>query len=87
MFQYCIYFNQPITASSSPSYWNTNLVTNVTAQFQGVNANTGKGLFNNGQVVGGTTAPMGWIFNVTPAQSSFRTNSNLTPQNKPVGVS
>jgi surface protein len=81
MFQYCISFNQNITTSGS--IWNTSLVTTVISQFQGINATTGKGLFNNGQVVGGTTAPMGWTFNVVPTSTNYRTNSNLTSANKP----
>ena len=44
-------------------------------------------LFNNGQNSGGTTAPMGWSFNVTPTSTNYRTNSNLTSSNKPSSLS
>ena len=81
MFQYCTPFNQNITTAGTS--WNTNLVTTVVSQFQGINTTTSKSLFNNGQVVGGTTAPMGWIFNVVPTSTNYRTNCNLTTANKP----
>ena len=87
MFQYCISFNQNITTFGSN--WNTNLVTSVISQFQGISNLSTKGLFNNGQVVGGTTAPMGWTFTVpisAPNQLNFRTNSNLTTTNKPAAL-
>jgi len=84
MFQNCTSFNQNITTSGS--YWNTNKVTTVISQFQGTNATTGKGLFNNGQVVGGITAPMGWVFAAGATKTNFRTNSYLTNGNTPTGT-
>jgi surface protein len=87
MFRYCIPFNQNITKSGSN--WNTNLVTTVASQFQGVNnTSVGKCLFNNGQLFGEITAPMGWTFNniLTLNQTNFSQNSNLTQPNKPAGI-
>jgi len=86
MFRYCIPFNQNITTSGSN--WNTNRVTTIASQFQGVNSSTGKCLFNNGEPLNGITAPMGWTFPLgqLPTQTNFSLNSNLTPPNKPDGI-
>ena len=86
MFQYCFSFNQSITTTTTGIiYWNTNNVTTLVSMFQGTGTNTH--LFNNGQNSGGTTAPMGWSFNVTPTSTNYRTNSNLTSSNKPSSLS
>jgi hypothetical protein len=77
--QYCVFFNQNI--STSGSNWNTNLVTTVASLFNGVS--TVITLFNNSQIITGTTAPMGWIFNVAPTSTNYRTNCRLTASNKP----
>ena len=83
MFQYCIFFNQSITTSGS--IWNTNLVTTVAAIFQG-SSTALITLFNNGQIITGTTAPMGWTFNVVPTSTNYRTNCRLTTNNKPASL-
>ena len=78
MFRYCIAFNQPI--SKSGSYWDTTNVTTVSQMFEGIGTGTGLHLFNNGEAPLGETAPLNWTFkeNVTPTNTSWRTNSNLT---------
>ena len=43
-------------------------------------------LFNNGQIITGQTAPMGWTFNATPTSSNYRTYSRLTASNKPTSL-
>jgi hypothetical protein len=75
-------FNQNITTNGN--IWNTNKVTNVINMFQG----TGpvQHLFNNGQIITGTTAPMGWTFNATPTSTNYRTNCRLTTSNKPASL-
>jgi surface protein len=84
MFTYCISFNQPITRSGI--YWNTDLVTDVSFMFFGINSTTGLHLFNNGEGPGGTTSPMGWIFNIVPISTNYRVNCNLTSTNKPASL-
>jgi len=83
MFRYCIFFNQNITTSVSK--WNTNLVTTVVNLFNGFTTSLIT-LFNNGQIITGTTAPMGWTFNVPPTSTSYRTNCRLTISNKPASL-
>ncbi len=43
-------------------------------------------LFNNGQIITGTTAPMGWTFNTVPSSANYRQNSRLTTGNKPASL-
>jgi len=81
MFQYCVFFNQNITKSGS--YWNTNIVTTVASMFSGTSTSLIT-FFNNGQITTGTTAPMGWTFNVVPTSTNYRTNCRLTDLNKPI---
>ncbi len=83
MFQYCVFFNQNITKSGSN--WNTNLVTTVVSLFQG-SSTALITLFNNGEIITGTTAPMGWTFNVAPTSTNYRTNCRLTASNKPASL-
>jgi surface protein len=83
MFQYCVFFNQNITTSGSN--WNTNLVTTVASLFQG-SSTALITLFNNGEIITGTTAPMGWTFNVAPTSTNYRTNCRLTTSNKPASL-
>jgi hypothetical protein len=83
VFQYCPFFNQSLTTSGT--IWNTNNVTNVNSIFLG-NTVTSQSLFNNGQLTTGTTAPMGWTFNVVPTQLNYRTNCRLTTANKPASL-
>jgi len=83
MFQYCVFFNQSITKSES--VWDTSLVTTVSSTFNG-SGTAAQTLFNNGQVITGTTAPMGWTFNAAPTQTNFRTNCRLTTANKPASL-
>ena len=82
MFQYCIFFNQNI------GNWNTQKVTTVASLFQGVAS--GITLFNNGQIITGTTSPMGvptgWTFNSPPTNTNYRTNCRLTIANKPASL-
>ena len=83
MFQYCVFFNQNITTSGS--IWNTNLVTTVSSLFQG-SGTAAITLFNNGQIITGTTAPMGWTFNAAPTSTNYRLNCRLTASNKPASL-
>ena len=83
MFRYCIFFNQNITTSGS--IWNTDLVTSVVNLFNGTTTSLIT-FFNNGQIITGTTAPMGWTFNVAPTSTSYRTNCRLTTSNKPASL-
>jgi hypothetical protein len=83
IFGNCIFFNQNITTNGG--IWNTNKVTDLASSFFGV-AISGIALFNNGQVITGTTAPMGWTFNVVPTSTNYRTNCRLTSSNKPVSL-
>jgi surface protein len=83
MFQYCLFFNQNITTSGSN--WNTNLVTTVVSLFQG-SSTALITLFNNGEIIIGTTAPMGWTFNVAPTSTNYRLNCRLTTSNKPASL-
>ena len=83
MFQYCLFFNQNI--STSGSNWNTNLVNNLSSMFIGTSTALIT-LFNNGQIITGTTAPMAWTFNVAPTSTNYRTNCYLTTSNKPASL-
>jgi len=83
MFRYCVFFNQNITTSGS--IWNTNLVTTVASLFAGATTSLII-FFNNGQIITGTSAPMGWTFNVVPASGAYRTNCRLTTSNKPASL-
>ena len=83
MFQYCPFFNQSLTTSGN--IWNTNKVTNLSSIFNG-NGSTAFSLFNNGQIITGITAPMGWTFNVIPTSTNYRSNCRLTTSNKPISL-
>lgn len=81
MFQNCVFFNQNITRNAP--IWDTQNVTTIANMFSG--PSTGIiSLFNNGQIITGTTAPMGWIFNNLQSSSSYRNNCRLTDDNKPI---
>jgi len=82
-FQYCPFFNQSLTTSGN--IWNTNNVTSLNTIFNG-NGSNAQSLFNNGQLITGTTAPMGWTFNVVPSATNYRINCRLTTANKPVSL-
>ena len=84
MFKSCIFFNQNITTNGN--IWNTNNVTTVATVFNGSSTSL-INLFNNGQIITGTTAPMGWTFNATPTSTNYRTNCRLTTSNKPASLS
>ena len=84
MFQYCIFFNQSITTSGN--IWNTNLVTTVASLFQGGSSTALITLFNNGQIITGTTAPMGWNTSSVTTSTNYRTNCRLTTANKPASL-
>jgi hypothetical protein len=85
MFQSATFFNQDI--STNGNIWNTNKVTTATSAFAGT-ATSGITLFNNGQIISGTTAPMGWTFSLSPTATltNFRSNCRLTDGNKPSAV-
>ena len=83
MFRNAIFFNQNITTNGN--IWNTNKVTNLTSMFLGSSSSL-INLFNNGQIITGTTAPMGWTFNATPTSTNYRTNCRLTASNKPTSL-
>jgi surface protein len=76
MFRYCRFFNQSLTT------WNTNKVTSLQNCFGGT-VTSGITIFNNGQLITGTTAPMGWQFNNTPNSTGYRTYCRLTDSNRP----
>ena len=83
MFRNAFSFNQYI--STDGNIWNTSNVTDASYMFAGT-ATSGITLFNNGQIISGITAPMGW--NLTSANvSNFRTNCRLTNENKPSTIS
>jgi hypothetical protein len=85
MFRNAVSFNQPISTDMTTNVWNTSNVTDATFMFEGTSPN-GITLFNNGEIISGTTAPMGW--NLTSANvSNFRTNCRLTNENKPLIIS
>ena len=83
MFTVAPFFNQNITTNGN--IWNTTKVTNAVSMFQGT-ATTRITLFNNGQIITGITAPMGWTFAAGATLISFRTNCRLTNSNKPILV-
>lgn len=76
MFNIASSFNQNISYQVVGSKWNTAAVTNMAVMFSGAT------VFNNGQVAGGTTAPLGWLTTgVTIPVASFRASSALTVDN------
>jgi surface protein len=83
MFRYCIYFNQNIGG------WNTSRVTNVSNMFAG-DSTAEITLFNNGEIITGTTAkmgdPTGWTFDSVPTSTGYRTNCRLTSTGGPSGT-
>jgi len=83
MFQEAVFFNQNITTNGN--IWNTSNVTNLTSMFQGILTSL-ISLFNNGQIITGTTAPMGWTFTIAPTRTNYRTNCRLTTSNKPASL-
>ena len=85
MFRNAIFFNQNITTNGN--IWNTYKVTNLTNMFLGSSSSL-INLFNNGQIITGQTAPMGWTFNPTtpPTSTNYRTNCRLTASNKPTSL-
>jgi surface protein len=83
-FQNATFFNQYINTNGN--IWNTNKVINASSMFLGT-ATSGITLFNNGQIISGTTASMEWIFASGVTLSNFRTNCRLTNENKPSGTS
>ena len=85
MFRNAIFFNQNITTNGN--IWNTYKVTTVFCMFFGSSTSL-INLFNNGQIITGITAPMGWNFNPTtpPISSNYRTYSRLTASNKPTSL-
>jgi surface protein len=84
MFYGAALFNQNITTNGN--IWKTALVINAVSMFQGgAFTSTSISVFNNGELITGTTAPMGW--NLTAANTSqFRTFCRLTSSNKPASV-
>jgi surface protein len=80
MFRNAIFFNQNITTNGN--IWNVSNVTNLTNMFFGSSTSL-INLFNNGQIITGTTAPMGWTFNAIPTSTNYRTYCRLTTSNKP----
>ena len=85
MFRNAIFFNQNITTNGN--IWNTYKVTNLINMFFGSSSSL-INLFNNGQIITGQTAPMGWNFNPTtpPTSTNYRTNCRLTASNKPTSL-
>ena len=85
MFRNAIFFNQNITTNGN--IWNTNKVTTLLQMFLGSSSSL-INLFNNGQIITGTTAPMGWTFNPTtpPTSTNYRMNCRLTASNKPTSL-
>ena len=76
MFNIASSFNQNISYQVVGSKWNTALVANMVSMFNSAT------VFNNGQVSGGTTAPLGWLTTgVEPPVTSFRVSSALTVDN------
>jgi hypothetical protein len=76
MFDRASAFNQNISYQAVGSKWNTAAVTNMAFMFSGAT------VFNNGQVSGGTTAPLGWLTTgVTLPITTFRTLSALSNAN------
>ena len=82
VFANAIFFNQSLTTNSN--IWKMTNVTSINNFFLGTtNLIT---LFNNGQLITGTTAPMGWTFGGSISSTNYRTNSRLTPANKPAAL-
>jgi surface protein len=76
MFDRASAFNQDIRYQVVGSKWNTAAVTNMASMFNTASA------FNNGQLSGGTTAPLGWLTTgVTLTIATFRTGSALSNAN------
>ena len=79
------FFNQKI--STDGNIWNTQKVLDISSLFAGTTAQVN--LFNNGQIITGTTEPMGWTFNAVPTggtTSAYRTNCRLTSNNRPASL-
>ena len=74
MFNGSVNFNQQI------GNWDTRNVTNMSSMFNNAT------IFNNGDISGGITMPINWIFNYTVDQTNFSTNSGLTSENAPIFV-
>jgi surface protein len=83
MFQFNLFFNQDISRFGST--WDTSLVTNMSSMFLGFDSTSRITLFNNGQIITGTTAPMGWTFNNVDTLNftNYRLNCRLTNANRP----
>jgi hypothetical protein len=77
-FRNCPYFNQNV--STTVSKWNVNKVTNVSTMFQG-SSTALIHLFNNGEIITGTSSPLNWIFTVTPTSTNWRNNCRLQTAN------
>jgi surface protein len=77
-FRNCLYFNQNI--SQTVNNWNMNKVADITQMFQSSSANS-KHLFNNGQLITGTTAPLNWSFTSTPVSTNWRQYCYLSNAN------
>jgi hypothetical protein len=83
MFYNAVRFNQNITRNGN--IWNTTNVIGAGSMFHGTSSSTIT-VFNNGQLITGTTAPMGWTFAQNASRTNFRTNCRLTSSNKPASV-
>jgi surface protein len=77
-FQNCVYFNQNI--SQTATKWKMNLVTDIVLMFQS-GSSSSRHLFNNGEIITGTTAPLNWIFNAAPISTNWRQNCVLNNSN------
>jgi hypothetical protein len=83
MFERALNFNQNLDTSGN--VWNTNRVTTIQSMFAGISANSAT-IFNNGQIIAGTTAPMNWTFNSPPTSTNYRNFCRLTTANKPASL-
>lgn len=73
-FAYNVFFNQSLSGLNMQN------VGSVDTMFQGTNnLNT---LFNNGQLITGTTQPLNWVFNATPTSTNWRQYNRMTTANK-----
>jgi len=81
MFRQANSFNQNITRDVTNNYWITNKVTNINSIFAGFTP-TGINLFNNGQIITGTTAPLNWVLAPSYTSSSYNLNCRLSNNNK-----
>jgi surface protein len=85
-----MFANDPDNASQISTFnqnignWDTSKVTNMSYMF---NATFSGGvLFNNGDILGGTTNKMNWIFNFSPISTKWHLNSALTQSNAPTSL-